>query len=128
MLPQRTCGLNPKCLCSPPDPANGCFFRSTPIYAAAATWCLVSAWCPVSPASLSPGPWALPVPRGPELSPPHFFFFPRAVGFSLPGLSPKELPNLPLSFPVTGSAHTVALWGTLAGQWEEAAMVCTLAN
>lgn len=59
---------------------------------------------------------------------PSSLFFAWTVGFLLPGLCPKELPNLPLSFPVTGSAHTVALWGMLAGQWEEAAMVCTLAN
>lgn len=65
-------------------------------------------------------------PRDPNC--PLLTFFAWTVGFLLPGLCPKELPNLPLSFPVTGSAHTVALWGMLAGQWEEAAMVCTLAN
>lgn len=67
-----------------------------------------------------------PFPEDPNR--PLLTFFAWAVGFLLPGLCPKELPNLPLSFPVTGSAHTVALWGMLAGQWEEAAMVCTLAN
>lgn len=73
---------------------------------------------------LAPG--LCPFPKDPNC--PLLTLFARAVGFLLPGLCPKELPNLPLSFPVTGSAHTVALWEMLAGQWEEAAMVCTLAN
>ena len=73
---------------------------------------------------LAPG--LCPFPQDPNH--PLLTFFARAAGFLLPGLCPKELPNLPLSFPVTGSAHTIALWGMLAGQWEEAAMVCTLAN
>lgn len=71
-------------------------------------------------------PGLCPFPK--DTNHPLLTFSAWTVGFLLPGLCPKELPNLPLSFPVTGSAHTIALWGTLAGQWEEAAMVCTSAN
>lgn len=41
--------------------------------------------------------------------------FSHGLCFSCCQAHPTEPRNLALSFPVTGSAHTVALWGTLAG-------------
>lgn len=68
-----------------------------------------------------------PFPEDPNR--PLLAFFSRAVGLLCPEACPKELPNLPLPFPVTGSAHTVVLRGALAGQrgWRQLE-VCILAN